>query len=83
MPYLIQMFGCAVTLLGLVLVIWLGFWMLLVMAALTAGYWFWLWLVKQGIMNPIPGMPINTIVTHEETTTVIEGDFEKVDEGKD
>lgn len=83
MPYLMQMMGCAVSLLGLVLVVWLGFWMLVVMAVLSACYWLWLWLVKKGIMNPMPGVPMDNVVMREEevrTTTVIEGDYERVDE---
>ena len=82
MPYLMQMLGCAVTLIGLVLVLWLGFWMLLVMVALTAGYWLWLWLVKQGIANPRPGVPMEEAVMQEEsrTTTTIEGEYEKLDD---
>lgn len=83
MPYLMQMMGCAVSLIGLVLVLWLGFWFLLVMAMLSAGYWLWLYLVKKGIVNAMPGVPSEGTVIREETTTIIEGEYQQVEDKRD
>lgn len=82
MPWLMQMAGCAMTILFLALAAWIGMWLLLVLAALSLGVALWRYLVAKGIVNPRPGQPINTD-SEETTITVIEGEFEHVEEKKD
>ena len=84
MPWMLQMAGCAVSMLLIAVLLWVGFWFFLVLLGfgiLIAG-WKHIrrYLVEKGILNPVPGVP-NSVIIEEETTTttVIEGEYKKVD----
>lgn len=83
MPWLMQMAGCAMTIVLLALAAWIGFWLLLVLAALSLGFSLWRYLVAKGIVNARPGQPMGVSAEEETTITVIEGEFEQVEEKKD
>ncbi len=85
MPWVMQMLGCAVTLIGIAFVVWVGFWFFLVLIAVGALLASWQhirrYLVEKGILNPIAGVPNGVIIEEERTTTtIIEGDYKRVDE---
>ncbi len=88
MPWVMQMLGCAVTLIGIAFVLWVGFWFFLALMAIGALMASWKhirrYLVEKGILNPVPGVPNGVIIEEEttETTTIIEGDYKRVDEDK-
>jgi hypothetical protein len=85
MPWMMQMLGCAVSLLLIAFVLWVGFWFFLALMAVGVLIASWKharrYLVEKGILNPIPGVP-NGVVVEEEVTTIttIDGDYKRVDE---
>ncbi len=81
MPWLMQMMGCAVMIIGIALAVWIGFWLLLVLACLSLGLMLWRYLVQKGIVNPTPGIRPEAESVEESTEiTVIEGTFERVEQ---
>ncbi|MFM9889383.1 MAG: hypothetical protein ACKVOE_01875 [Rickettsiales bacterium] len=82
MPWIMQMVGFAVLLLGLAFAVWVSLWLLLALFAigLIAVVWAHLktYLIAKGILNPTPGVPP---VTEDAppTITVIDGDYKRVD----
>jgi len=85
MPWVLQMTGCALTLVGIAFVLWVGFWFFLALITIGVAVASWKhirrYLVEKGILNPIPGVPNGVIIEDEETTTIkiIEGDYKRVD----
>ena len=85
MPWVMQMLGCAVTLIGIAVVLWVGFWFFLALMAFGVLIASWKsirrYLVERGILNPIPGVPNGVVVDDERAmpTTIIEGDYKRVD----
>ncbi len=82
MPWLMQMAGCAGMILFLALTLWIGFWVLLVLGTLSLCVACYRYLVRKGILNPIPATPSDSTV-EEETITIIEGEFQHIEEKKD
>lgn len=85
MPWVMQMLGCAVTLIGIAVVLWVGFWFFLALMAFGVLIASWKsirrYLVERGILNPIPGVPNGVVVDDDRTmsSTIIEGDYKRVD----
>jgi hypothetical protein len=86
MPWVLQMAGCALTLVCIAFVIWVGFWFFLALIAigLTLASWRRIrrFLVDKGILNPVPGVPNGVIIEEEitpQTTKTIEGDYKRLD----
>lgn len=82
MPWILQMVGFALLLLGLAFALWVSLWVLLALFAIgvLAVVWSHLktYLVAKGILNPTPGVP----PLAEDATPkapVIEGDYERID----
>ena len=89
MPWIMQMAGCAMTILLVAFALWVGFWLVLVLATVSILIMSWrsirVYLVAKGILNPMPGVPMGGVIIEEETTrttTIIEGDYTRVDEEK-
>ena len=88
MPWIMQMAGCAVTILLVAFALWVGFWLVLVLATVSILIMSWRsirrYLVAKGILNPFPGVPGSVIIEEEatRTTTIIDGDYTRVDEEK-
>ncbi len=81
MHWIMQMVWFAVLLVGIVFVLWIGLWLFVALFALGAVMMLWghlhAYLLRKGILNPTPGVPMDEEV--KTTTTVIEGDFIRVD----
>lgn len=83
MPWLMQMGGCAVMIIGVALAVWIGFWLFLVLAAISLAVAGYRYLVRKGILNATPGLPPESATGQEEVTvTVIEGEFERIEGDK-
>ena len=83
MPWIMQMLGFAVLLLGIAFALWISFWLLLALfvGGLAMVIWSHLrdYLLAKGILNPRPGVPIDE-QTDAPSVTTIEGNFSRVDE---
>ena len=85
MPWVMQMAGCALTLVGIAFVLWVGFWFFLALNAMGVLLASWKhirrFLVDKGILNPVPGVPNGVIIEEETmtTTTIIDGDYKRID----
>lgn len=85
MPWITQMLGCAVTILGIAFALWLGFWVFLGLMVLgvllsSAGYLRRV-LTEKGIINPNLGVPPEDVVEEETATlTIIDGEFERMED---
>ena len=80
MPWIMQMVGFALLLMGMGLAIWVSFWLLLFLFAVGVVAVLWthlrVYLLAKGILNPTPGVPPEAPT---ENVTTIEGDFKRVD----
>lgn len=80
MPWIMQMAGFALLLLGIGLALWVSFWVLIVLLvlAMLAVVWSHLrdYLLAKGILNPTPGVPPPA---DSPAAPTIEGDFKRVD----
>jgi hypothetical protein len=86
MPWVMQMTGCALAIIGIALAVWIGFWLILVMAMLSVFVALWRYLVKKGIVHA-PSGAFHPIITVEQDAssidhgvTHIEGQYERVDD---
>jgi hypothetical protein len=80
MPWLMQMGGCAVTIIGIALAVWIGFWLFVVLAVISLAVAGYRYLVRKGIINPTPGVPPESTATEETlSVTVIDGEFQRVE----
>lgn len=83
MPWILQMTGCAVSLLFIAFMLWVGFWFVLGVFAIATLIIGWGqirdYLIEKGILNPVPGVPSDSIIIEEEST-IIEGDYKRVDD---
>lgn len=80
MPWLMQMGGCAVMILGIALAIWIGFWLIVVLGVISLCFAGWRYLQRKGIVSSTPGVPP---VEGGVDVTIIDGDFTRVkDESK-
>ncbi|MES2983776.1 MAG: hypothetical protein V4735_01145 [Pseudomonadota bacterium] len=82
MPWVMQMLGFALLLLGIGVALWISFWLLLVLFCVGLGMVIWThvksFLLAKGILNPTPGVRMQP--PGEAEATLIEGDFQRVDE---
>ena len=76
-----QMLGFAMLILGVVVALYVGFWLLVIFAVvgLVAVAWTHLktFLIVKGILNPTPGIPPEP--TGYENVTIVDADFTRVD----
>lgn len=87
MPWISQMLGFALLLVGIAIALWVSFWLLLVLFIIGIGIVLWThvreFLVAKGILNPRFG--INAGQANESSseaqpdTLTIEGDYTRVD----
>ncbi len=85
MPWITQMVYFALLFLGIVLALYISFWVLL--AVFSIGVVLVVWgqakqfLLKKGILNPTPGIrqPLDGEYEAHENVTLIEGDYKRVD----
>ena len=83
MPWILQMFGFAVMLLGIGIALWVSVWLLVIL--FTVGVVVVIWshlrdfLTKKGILNEKFGVPPEGAEVHEQVT-IVEGEFTHVDE---
>lgn len=89
MPWIMQMVWFALLFIGIGLALWISFWVLLVLFGLGVVMILWThlrdFLLAKGILNPTPGVPPDGIIIEHEAdrvTTLIEGDFERVEDEK-
>ena len=82
MPWIMQMVGFALLLLGMGVALWVSFWLLLFLFCVGVAAVLWAhlrdYLLTKGILNPTPGVPLNEEDSDPSVTT-IEGDFKRVD----
>jgi hypothetical protein len=82
MPWIMQMLGFALFLLGIGIALWVSLWLLVILFAigLIAVIWSHLrgYLLRKGILNPTPGIPPSP---PEANATVIEGNYTRVESG--
>ena len=69
---------------GIAIALWVGIWILIALFALGLIMVIWAhlreFLLEKGILNPTPGVPPEgTIIEKDATTTVIEGNYTRVD----
>ena len=79
MPWLMQMAGFAAMLIGIGLALWLSVWIIAILFVIGVTMVLWShvqrFLIQKGMMAP-PATPV-----HEEThITIVEGEFERVNE---
>jgi hypothetical protein len=83
MPWIMQMAGFALLLLGMGIALWVSFWLLLFLFAVGVAAVVWThlrdYLLAKGILNPRPGVPPEEPSSTSKPTTTIEGDFKRVD----
>lgn len=83
MPWLMQMGGCAVMIIGIALAVWIGFWLFVVLAAISLAVAGYRYLVRKGVINATPGVPPEASGVEEKVSiTVIEGEYERVESDK-
>ncbi len=79
MPWIMQMVGFALFLLGIGIALWVSFWLLAILfgIGLIAVIWSHLrdYLLRKGILNPTPGIP----PAADADITVIEGNYTRVE----
>lgn len=89
MPWIMQMLWFTLLFIGVAVALWVSFWLLLVLFSLGVMAVMWArlrnFLLNKGIINPSPGVPLTDAddVTESDTTiitTLIEGDFTRVDD---
>jgi hypothetical protein len=84
MPWLMQMVWFGLLFLGIAFALWVGIWVLLALFLLGVAAVCWAhlrdFLVAKGILNPNLGRSHRE---SETTTTLIEGDFTRVDNDND
>ncbi|MFZ4541350.1 MAG: hypothetical protein ACOYNL_06010 [Rickettsiales bacterium] len=77
------MAGCAVMILGIALMVWVGFWVFLTLFAAGVLITSWarikIWLIQKGILNPIPGVQPGPLNGDVKLPPTIEGDYTRVD----
>lgn len=87
MPWISQMLGFALLLVGIAIALWVSFWLLLVLLIIAIGIVVWThvreFLVAKGILNPNLGRKQphddNAPREAEPDTLTIEGDYTRVD----
>lgn len=87
MPWISQMLGFAVLLVGIAIALWVSFWVLLVLFIIGIGIVVWThlreFLVAKGILNPRfgskPATTDDSSRDAEPDTLTIEGDYTRVD----
>lgn len=86
MPWLIQILWFGLLFVGLIVALWIGFWLLLALFVIGVAMVLWThlraYLLAKGILNPTPGVPPSDVIREAETTTtttLIEGDFTRVE----
>jgi len=81
MPWIMQMVGFALLLLGVGVALWVSFWLLLFLFGVGVAAVLWThtrdYLLRKGILNPTPGVPPQEGETSENIT--IEGSYKRVD----
>jgi hypothetical protein len=83
MPWLMQMGGCAVMIIGIALAVWIGFWLFVVLAAISLAVAGYRYLVRKGVINATPGVPPEGADGEQKVSiTVIEGEYERVESDK-
>jgi hypothetical protein len=90
MPWIIQMLGFALFLLGIAIALWVSLWLLVVLFVIGFGIALFTYLrgylVAKGILNPTPGVPMGGAMEeesfHQEQITIVDADFTRVDEEK-
>jgi hypothetical protein len=76
MPWIMQMLGCAGLIIGIALAVWIGFWLLVVLLVLSAFVALWRYLLRKGIVNPTPGVSVQT---HQDANNkTIDGEYRRV-----
>ena len=84
MPFIMQMLGFALLLLGLAVALWVSFWVLLVLfgaAVIVMAYsYLRTVLLAKGILNPTPG--VRPAPMDGEHITIVDATFERVEEKK-
>ena len=84
MPWLLQMLGFGLLLIGAGIALWVSVWVLLILFGIglvVALYSFArAWLVEKGILNPTPGVPSE--LQEGAQVTIVEGDFTRLEENK-
>ena len=82
MPWITQMVGFAVMLLAMGIALWVSIWLLAILFAIGVAVVIWAhakdYLMRKGILNPTPGVPFEQPADSPKVT-VVEGDFERVD----
>ena len=77
MPWIMQMLGFGLLILGIAFALWVGIWVLLFLFALGIGMVVWShlrsFLLAKGILNPTPGIPPDP--ADHPGVTIVEGDF--------
>lgn len=87
MPWLLQMLGFGLFLVGVAIALWVSVWVLVVLFIIMTGYAILAGardtLVKKGVLNPRPGLPPEEITESADThITIVDGEFTRVDEEK-
>lgn len=88
MPWIMQMAGCALTILLVSFALYVGFWAFLVLASISITLVTWRhlrnYLVMKGILNPAPGVPPSGYTADEATQiTIIDAEYTRLDDAKD
>ncbi len=83
MPWIIQMLGFALFLLGIAIALWVSLWLLVVVFIIGFGIALFTYLrgylVAKGILNPTPSAPMEEHFEQEQIT-IVDADFTRVDE---
>ena len=84
MPWVLQMVGFALMLLGVAIALWVSVWVLLFLFAVGIVVVVWshvrAYLTAKGILNPTFGVAPEAAAS-EAPVTIVEGDFVRVDAG--
>ncbi|MDX2095806.1 MAG: hypothetical protein SFW64_07720 [Alphaproteobacteria bacterium] len=89
MPWLFNLFGVALLMLGVLFAVWISFWVLLAVFALAVVLVIWshlrAFLVAKGILSPRFDAPPDGEEGGEDapTITIIEGDYTRVDDRRE
>lgn len=86
MSWVLQLLYMALVAVGIVIALWIGIWILLALLVVGVGMVIWShlrdYLLAKGILNPRPGVPMDGVIIEEQNTTIIEGDFKRVEESE-
>jgi hypothetical protein len=82
MPWIMQMVGFALFLVGIAVALWVSVWVLVFLFAVGLVIVIWSslrsYLVEKGILNPLPGVPQQPM--EDVDVTIVEGSFTRVED---